>query len=76
MFLAQNVIAPMFNLITDLRSKQELKSGTCPSLVVVGFWEGFLCVFFLVYRALFFLKLSFYPLRITAVKQNACFQSK
>lgn len=46
MLLAQNVIAPMFNLITDLRSKQELKSGTCPSLVAVGFWEGFVFLFF------------------------------
>lgn len=63
MLLAQNVIAPMFNLITDLTSKQELKSGTCPSLVAVGFWEGFffVCVCIELY---FFQSCPFIPLEL------------
>lgn len=34
----------MFTLITDLKHVKELKSGTCHSLVVAGFCEGFFCV--------------------------------
>jgi len=45
-FFAQKLIAPVFNLITDLEHMKELKSGTCPSLVVAGFCEGFLRVYY------------------------------
>lgn len=58
MILAQKLIAHMFNLITEFKLIKELKSETCPFLVMTGLCEwGFECVSFVcicVYRFLFF----------------------